>query len=77
MKYVIEIPLELSWLVGIYEKKAEIRRSVGGKGTVESEILIALEQQAIQGIETTTTKCMCPNCRHLRQATLERQNSLG
>lgn len=46
----ISIPPELSWIVHYYEKKAEVRRQLGTKSTMELEILNAAEQYAILGL---------------------------
>ena len=51
MKIEIEIPPRLSWMLAVYQQKAEVRAKINGTGKLEDELLIALEQYAIEMIE--------------------------
>lgn len=52
MKVCLDIPPEMAWLVRYYEKKAEIRGMLEGSSTLEDELLNAIEQYAIAGIQS-------------------------
>ena len=51
LKIEIEIPPHLSWMLAVYQQKAEVRAKINGTGKLEDELLIALEQYAIEMIE--------------------------
>lgn len=51
-KIVLNVPPKLAWIIPYYQKKAEIRAKLGSKGGIEQEFLNALEQFAIQGLQS-------------------------
>ena len=72
MNLSFTVPPELAWLLPFYTKKAEIRSRVGGDGTIESEVLVALEQLAIEAMRPTSN-CDCPMCRGLDEVRIDRK----